>query len=123
MRLRLAWAGLLRQFTARGDTMVEQPNGLITVLLDESVDQAERGDAALDLREYPNKSSEDALREVLKRPSTHPLLAEDCAESLAFIWCERGAVDLEFLRSLDEAASSMARGVLRRYCPDLLACG
>jgi hypothetical protein len=99
---------------------IDQPGGLIRVLLDESLPYGDRDDAAIDLRGFDHSAVRDALAEVALRSTTHPDIAERCAESLAVIWCSLHSVDSEVLRKLRGSAAAIARAILESDCPDLL---
>jgi len=99
---------------------MEQPAGLISVLLDRSARIDERGDAAMALSDYSDPEVEVALLRAACDPTTPDLVVTSCAESLAESWVRRGAIDSDALASLPPAARAEAVAVLRAYAPSLL---
>ncbi len=99
---------------------MQQPAGLISVLLDSNARIDERHDAAMDLSAYSGSEVESALLRAACDPATPELVAEACGESLAELWIRRGAVDLHALELLPPAARAEARAVLRTSAPSLL---
>jgi hypothetical protein len=97
---------------------VEQPQGLIRVLLDESAEYGDRGDAAMDLGAYDEPEAEGVLLSVACRPGAHPDLAERRGESLGEIWSRRDALDADGLARLEGAAKEMALGVIEARRPE-----
>jgi len=61
---------------------VQQPQGLISVLLNSNAEYGDRDDAAMDLGSFDDPQAEDALLKVALDSSTDPDLADRCRESL-----------------------------------------
>ena len=79
---------------------VKQPEGLIAVLLNTGAEFGDRDDAAMDLRVFDEPEAEEALLTVAEDPTTDPMLAERCAESLGEIWALSDTLNLSNLRRL-----------------------
>jgi hypothetical protein len=101
--------------------MVEQPQGLISVLLDKSARVDERDAAAMDLSLYDDPEVERALVETATDPITDAAVAGSCGESLAEIWDRRGHPDLAALHRLPGEARSGALEYLRASRPEWIA--
>jgi hypothetical protein len=105
---------------------LEQPAGLISVLLDESARQDERWDAAGDLEFYPTPEAIAALTSVATSAqiaTTDDTLQDMAAESLAGIWATMGKLDHEVCNALPLPGRISAEAVLRKRAPHLLAEG
>lgn len=61
---------------------VEQPAGLIGVLLDRNAEFGDRHDAAMDLSEFDSADVEAALEDVIQDKTEDPDLVEECEQSL-----------------------------------------
>ena len=79
---------------------MQQPQGLIEVLLDATASEADRDDAAMDLAAYDEPEVEDALIHVSADASTPNLIAASCGESLAEIWLRKKTLNLDALKLL-----------------------
>lgn len=99
---------------------MQQPRGLISVLLDEEAELGDRDDAAMDLGGYDEAEAEEALMSVACRPGTDPLLAETCGESLGEIWSRRVALNRDGLKRLARVAKDSALGVIEARRPEWL---
>ncbi len=64
---------------------MKQPEGLISVLLDEDAPISERDDAAMDLDSYDEPEAEAALIAVATDPRVDEVIAWSAGESLAEI--------------------------------------
>lgn len=62
---------------------MNQPQGLISVLLDCTASISERDDAAMDLEEYKTTESEKALISTLLENKAGSVILESCIESLS----------------------------------------
>jgi hypothetical protein len=105
---------------------VEQPAGLISVLLDESARQDERWDAAGDLEQYPTPEAVAALTSVATSKEIVAIddtLQDMAAESLAGIWATLGKMDHDVYNALPRPGRVSAEAVLRKRAPHLLAEG
>jgi hypothetical protein len=103
---------------------VQQPHGLISVLLDESARQDERWDAASDLEAYPTPAAIAALVSIAiseEVAAADETLQDTAAESLAGIWAKVGRMDHEVYEALPRPGRSTAEAVLRSRAPHLLA--
>lgn len=90
----------------------DQPQSLIAVLLDRSVDWAERDDAAAYLIPYDEPEVEEALLSVASSFSEDDDIAESCGECVAEIWCRKGRLSLDKLRKLKPPALKEAVGII-----------
>ena len=73
---------------------VAQPQGLISVLLDKTLDpDNDRDDAAMDLGAYDEPEALTALIQVASDPTEPHDLLEQCADSIYAIWRRRGGAD------------------------------
>jgi hypothetical protein len=97
---------------------MEQPAGLIGVLIDNSPTNFDRDDAARDLGKYDEPEAEAALLRVVTDPSTDPDLAETSAESLAEIVARRDSLNVDMLRRLPEAARRTVVATIRAVRPE-----
>lgn len=95
---------------------VEQPAGLITILLDET--SPDRDDAAHNLANYDQEEAEAALARVALDPKTDDYIADLCGESLATIWCRKGFLNVRILSQLNGPALRLAVGVIKKYKPE-----
>jgi hypothetical protein len=103
---------------------VQQPDGLISVLLDRSARQDERWDAASDLEEYPTPEAIAALASIAiseEVAAADETLQDMAAESLAGIWARMGKMDHDVYQALPRPGRRTAEAVLRSRAPHLLA--
>jgi hypothetical protein len=99
---------------------MQQPAGLVSVLLDRSARPDERDDAAMDLAQYDDPEALDALVAIAGTAGEDPGLLDTCGESIGEIWARRGFVDAEVLARVKEEARVMVLATLRALAPDLL---
>ncbi len=95
---------------------VDQPGGLISVLLEKG--NLDRHDAALSLAAYDQEEVERALERVTLDPSTDEMLADTCGQSLATIWCRTGRLNSEILKRLRGTALELAIGTIKNLKPE-----
>ena len=69
--------------------LAEQPQGLISVLLDKSAEFGDRHDAAMDLAEYDEPEAWEALARVKNDPTEDPEIVEETEQSLLEIQLRR----------------------------------
>jgi hypothetical protein len=100
---------------------MDQPKGLISVLLDASARIDERDDAAMDLSAYSEPEVEAALLHAARDPATPESVVASCGESLAELWVRRGAIGSDALESLPPSAREEAEAYLRAHAPSLLS--
>jgi hypothetical protein len=103
---------------------VEQPSGLISVLLDQRARQDERWDAAGDLELYPTPEAVAALTSIATSTeiaAADGVLQDMAAESLAGIWAKLGKMDHVIYNALPRPGRTTAEAVLRKRAPHLLA--
>ncbi len=98
----------------------EQPEGLISVLLNAEAPDADRGDAATDLSDFDAAAAEDALATVAVSNADADLIS-DCCVSLGEIWCRKGRVNEQTLSALPERGRHDLLTVMRNTCPELAA--
>ena len=92
---------------------MKQPQELIEVLLDITVPEADRDDAAMDLATYDNPEVEDALIRAGVELSTPGAVAASCGESLAEIWMRKGQLHPTALKLLRSEARNEAVALIR----------
>jgi len=97
---------------------MNQPSGLISVLLDPSADDASRDDAAMDLSEFDQ--AEEALFKAALLPGISDIVRASCGESLAEIWLRAGAVNRKYYDALPPTAQIAARNYIYSKNSDLL---
>jgi hypothetical protein len=100
-----------------GENVMQQPQGLIEILLDAGASEADRDDAAMDLAAYDEPEAEEALIRVGANSSTPPSVAASCGESLAEIWIRKRTLNLDALKHLQSEACSEAIGLIRAREP------
>ena len=61
---------------------LQQPAGLVGVLLNREAEFGDRHDAAMDLSEYDGAAVEAALEQVISNKAEDPDLIEECEQSL-----------------------------------------
>jgi len=86
--------------------MTNQPEGLISVLLDTCASISERDDAAMDLGEYTDNKVVEALVKVGSSEQENYNILASCGESLAQIWSQMGIIDNTVIDKLSEVAKA-----------------
>lgn len=99
---------------------MEQPKGLISVLISESATIAERDDAAMDLADYDAREAEQALLDVANDPRSPEILLATCGESLAEIWCRRESALPALFTELPALVRLEATAVIEKEQPSWL---
>ena len=92
---------------------MQQPAGLISVLLDPNADVSSRDDAAMDLAAFDIQDVETALAIAACDLTVDEIIRVSCGESLAEIWLARGHVNTRVLSKLSDAAKAAAFSLLR----------
>jgi hypothetical protein len=92
---------------------MEQPSGLIAVLMDPTARLDERDDAAMDLANYDETEAEEALFYVATDPREDGLIQGSAGESLAEIWLRRGDETFPRLEELTAEARVEAVELIR----------
>jgi hypothetical protein len=105
--------------TSKSPRPGSQPEGLIQVLLDERAEHGDRDDAAMDLGAFDGDDVEAALARIACEQAADENLADSCGESLAEIWCRKGAVNQAILVQLTASSLAIALGTLRARAPGL----
>ena len=82
------------------ENVMQQPQGLIEVLLDVTASEADRDDAAMDLAAYDEPEVEEALIRMGADSSTPNSVAASCGEALAEIWIRKKTLNLDALKRL-----------------------
>ncbi len=100
---------------------MNQPEGLISVLLDENADESSRDDAAMDLSRFDEPEAEHALFLVASSPETSEMVCGSCGESLAEIWFRRSAVNFEYYQKLCSPAVREIKVYINAKNPSLLS--
>jgi predicted RNA-binding Zn ribbon-like protein len=93
---------------------------LTAILLNREIDDSERDDAAISLREFDDEPVRKALSTVAAGPDESAVLVDTCGESLAEIWCRRRSLDRASWNALRPEARLIADAIVRKKCPDLL---
>ena len=65
---------------------IEQPQGLIELLLDKNAEFGDRDDAAMDLYQYDEPAAEQALIRVVQDMNEDDDILDSAGESLSEIW-------------------------------------
>lgn len=94
---------------------MEQTNALIKILLDKSINDADRDDAAIDLGFFTDDESvEFSLLIVANDQETHEMIRASCGESLAQIWLAQKQVSFEKIGLLNGVALEEALALIER---------
>ena len=72
---------------------IEQPQGLIELLLDKNAEFGDRDDAAMDLYKYDEPEAEQALIRVVQDMNEDADILDSAGESLAEIWKRKARWD------------------------------
>ena len=99
---------------------IQQPKGLISVLLNTKAEFGDRDDAAMDLGAYDDPEAELSLLKIASYENDDPHLLDRCGESLGEIWCRKGQVNHEALKRLKGRALESALGMIKSRHPELL---
>jgi hypothetical protein len=95
---------------------VEQPSGLIRVLLGPASPEGDQDDAAMGLAKYNEPEAEAALLTAATDPTRHENVADQAGVSLAQIWLRRGGFKAEKLTGLTWPALKMIiPSILRKH--------
>lgn len=95
-----------------------QPDALITLLLDKTSEFGDRDDAAMDLSEFDDAMSENALLRVATASDEDTELIERCGESLAAIWCRKNKLDRDAIKRLQPSALEILTVYFRTHRPE-----
>lgn len=101
--------------------MINQPNNLIQILLNEEASYGDRHDAAMDLGSFDAVNIEAALARIACDDAADEDLADACGESLAEIWCRKGRVSKEIFSKLSSSSLKIALAMLKTRHPNLAA--
>jgi hypothetical protein len=93
---------------------LQQPDGLIGVLLDPRAPFGDRDDAAMDLAAYDDLRTIEALARVASNPEEDVDLQDSCGESLAEICRRRAHVDETLVARLTPTARRIFTATLTR---------
>jgi hypothetical protein len=99
---------------------MQQPGGLIGVLLNREARLDERHDAAMDLAQHDEPAALDALIVVASDAAADPELLDSCGESIAEIWARRGCADAKVLARLRDEARVILLATLEALAPGLV---
>ena len=102
----------------RRSRIIQQPQGLISVLNNTSAEFGDREDAAMDLGGYDEPEAEDALTKVILDPTTDPSLAETVGESLAEIWSRKNDLNIDVLQELSGEVLLITLGTIEARRPE-----
>lgn len=84
--------------------MKNQPEGLISVLLDLKSEFGDRDDAAMDLGSYDEPEAEDALIKIVLNHTEDEDLVDSAGESLKEIWQRKGQIKKDLIEKMHPAA-------------------
>jgi hypothetical protein len=84
--------------------MAQQPDSLISVLLDSGAEPGDRQDAAMDLSTYDEPAAEHALLSIALDASGDEDLADEAGHSLWEIWRRNGKRDADAVARMHPAA-------------------
>ena len=84
--------------------LVEQPAGLISVLLDKSAAFGDRDDAAMDLGSFENPEAVNALLKIVQDLTEDEDLIDSAAESLMEIWSKSGQKNPDLIKRMHPIA-------------------
>lgn len=91
---------------------MEQPTGLIAVLLDRSASISERDDAAMDLADFDEAEAVDALLAVAVDRDENTIVQDSAGTSLGEIWKRNGVKHPPELDLLADGARVAAKDAL-----------
>lgn len=86
---------------------IEQPAGLISVLLDSSARVDERDDAAMDLGVYDGEAVLAALYVVACDPAVDEMVQDSAEQSIVEIWHRGGMFDEAVAKRMEPAAQHL----------------
>jgi hypothetical protein len=99
---------------------MQQPAGLIGVLLSRDARLDDRDDAAMDLAGFDEPEALNALIAIASAAEEDPLLLDSCGESIAEIWARRGAVDPEVIARVRAEARVVLLATIQALAPRLV---
>jgi hypothetical protein len=99
---------------------MDQPAGLISVLLNTDARLDERDDAAMDLAEFDGAEVLGALVAVASTAGEDPLLLDTCGASIGEIWARQGVVDAAVVARVRAEARAILLANLQALAPGLL---
>jgi len=100
--------------------MKDQAQLLIDILLDKSAREDERGDAAIDLREYKDLRVLEALTKIASDPSEDDVIVDNCAESIGGICIEMNQFNETIFRRMIPFAQKIVFGFIMTHNPELI---
>ena len=83
---------------------IEQPAGLLSVLVDGAAEYGDRSDAAMDLSGYDQPEVEEALFHVILDPKEDNLLIDEAGHSLWVIWKRKSKWDTTMIEQMPPEA-------------------
>jgi hypothetical protein len=83
---------------------IEQPQGLIDLLLDKNAEYGDRDDAAMDLCQYDQPEAEQALIRVVQDMNEDDDILDSAGESLAGIWKRKAKWDASVVARMHPTA-------------------
>ena len=97
---------------------MQQPEGLISVLLDKTACIDERDDAAMDLGAYDDNRVLTALLSIVLDSKAESFIMDTCGESIAEIWVKRNYFDIDIYKKIAPAARHELYRYIKRAKPE-----
>ncbi len=100
--------------------MEENLNLLVKTLLNLTIDEGVRDDAAMDLEEYDDPAAIKALIKVALDENDDWMVQNSCGESIGGIWVRNGNFDKNCYDRFTQSAKSGVKVVVRSRRPEWL---
>jgi hypothetical protein len=94
---------------------------LIDILLDSSAREDERGDAAIDLRNYAELRTLEALTKVASDPNEDFIILDNCAESIGEICTKMNFFDEILFEKMTPSAQKITFQYIKITKPELIS--
>lgn len=88
---------------------------LLTILLNETLDLAERHDALLDLRDYLELDFLEILYKIAMNKKEDPIILDTCGEIIAIAWVKYDIFDLNMYDKFQPLAKMSAYAYLKNF--------
>lgn len=93
---------------------------LINILFDKTAEEAERGDAAIDLRSYKDIRALEALTAIASDPGEDDVIVDNCAESIGEICVAMNIFNENSFRNMIPFAQKIVFGFIMAHKPELI---
>lgn len=100
--------------------MKDQVQLLIDILLDKTAEEAERGDAAIDLRAYKDVRALKALIAIASDPAEDDVIVDNCAESVGEICVAMNIFNENSFRNMIPFAQKIVFCFIMAHKPELI---